>query len=149
MDLSSSWRDVAEMKEEIKALSTTPRDLRKFGLTVGSVFLLLGGLALWRHKWTAPWLLTPGAVLFGFGLVAPKVLKPIYIAWMSFAFALGLIVSTVLLTVFFYLVITPIGLIARVAGKDFLSLKMGSGGQSYWIAREKSVPTAAEYEQQF
>ena len=137
------------MKEELKSLSTTPRDLRKFGLTVGGVFLLLGGLALWRHKWTGPWLFTPGVILFAFGLIAPKVLKPVYIAWMSFALALGLIVSTVLLTIFFYLVITPIGLIARIAGKDFLALKMNPGAQSYWIAREKSVQTAAEYEQQF
>jgi len=137
------------MQDELKSLSTTTRDLRKFGLMVGGVFLVLGGLALWRHKWTAPWLLTPGIGLFGLGLVWPRALKLIYIAWMGLAFGLGLIVSSILLTVFFYLVITPIGLIARLAGKDFLSLKMESTAQSYWHAREKSVLTAAEYEQQF
>jgi len=137
------------MQEELKSLSTTTRDLRKFGMMVGGVFLLLGGLALWRHKWTAPWLLTPGSVLFAFGVIWPRALKLIYIAWMGLAFGLGLIVSSILLTVFFYLVITPIGLIARLAGKDFLSLKLPSAAKSYWQAREKPVLTAAEYEQQF
>ena len=137
------------MQEELKSLSTTRRDLRKFGMMVGGVFLLLGGIALWRHKWTAPWLLTPGMILFGLGVIWPRALKLIYIAWMGLAFALGLIVSSILLTLFFYLVITPIGLIARLAGKDFLSLKLQSTAKSYWQAREKSVLTAADYEQQF
>jgi hypothetical protein len=137
------------MQEELKSLSTTTRDLRKFGLMVGGVFLLLGGLALWRHKWTASWLLTPGIVLFGLGALWPRALKLIYIAWMGLALGLGLLVSSILLTVFFYLVITPIGLIARLAGKDFLSLKLEPMAKSHWHAREKPVVTAAEYEQQF
>ena len=137
------------MQEELKSLSTTKRDLRMFGLMVGGVFLLLGGIALFRHKWTAPWLLTPGIVLFGLGLAWPRSLKLIYIAWMGLALGLGLVVSSVLLTVFFYVVITPIGLIARLAGKDFLSLKMEPDAKSHWQPREKTVLTPAEYEQQF
>ncbi len=137
------------MQDELRSLSTTTRDLRKFGLMVGGIFLVLGGFALWRHKWTAPWLLTPGFILFGLGLVWPRALKLIYIAWMGLAFGLGLIVSSILLTVFFYVVITPIGLIARLAGKDFLSLKMEPNAKSFWQSREKTVLTAAEYEQQF
>ncbi len=137
------------MQDELKSLSTTTRDLRKFGLMVGGVFLLLGGIALLRHKWTAAWLLTPGILLFGFGLIWPRALKLVYIAWMSLALGLGLVVSSILLTVFFYVVITPIGLIARLAGKDFLSLKMEPAAKSYWQAREKSILTPAEYEQQF
>jgi len=77
------------MQEELKSLSTTTRDLRKFGLMVGGVFLLLGGLALWRHTWTAPWLLTPGILLFGLGLIWPRALKLIYIAWMGLGLGLG------------------------------------------------------------
>jgi hypothetical protein len=137
------------MQEELKSLSTTTRELRKFGLMVGGVFLLLGGIALWRNKWTAPWLLTPGVLLFGLGLVWPRALKLIYVVWMSLALGMGLVVSSVLLTVFFYVVMTPIGLIARLAGKDFLSLKMEPAAKTYWQSREKTVLTPAEYEQQF
>ncbi len=138
------------IREELKQLTTTPRDLRKFGLTVGAVFLLLGTWFLYRHKPAGPYLLTPGVVLMVLGTVAPRSLKPIYLGWMAMAFTLGLIVSTVLLTLFFYFVVTPTGLIARLMGKDFLSLKLDRQAQSYWI---KKTPTpdkkSEEYEHQY
>src|SRR5213594_3245035 len=97
------------LREEIKQLKTGPRDLRKFGLTVGGVLLLLGLWFLCRHKAHYPWFLYSGLLLFGLGLAVPRSLKQVYIGWMTLAFVLGLVVSTVLLTLFFYLVMTPIG----------------------------------------
>ena len=85
-----------------------------------------------------------------FGLALPKALKWVYIAWMSLALVLGLLVSTLLLTVFFYLVVTPTGLIARLLGKDFLHRKRNPKAQSYWIPKERPVGNQKErYEQQF
>ena len=49
----------------------------------------------------------------------------------------------------FLLVITPMGLVARLVGKDFLSLKLDRGAKSYWIPREKKVKSAADYERQY
>ena len=43
---------------------------------------------------------------------------------MSVAFVLGFVMAHVILTLFFLLVITPMGLVARLVGKDFLSLKL-------------------------
>jgi hypothetical protein len=61
-----------------------------------------------------------------------------------------MIVSTVLLTVFFYLVVTPIGLAARCVGKDFLERRWDAKATTYWRARDHSEPRPpAEYEQQF
>src|SRR5436309_1127614 len=105
---------------EIKQLKTGPRDLRKFGLTVGGVLLLLGIWFLFRHKAHYPWFVYPGCVLMALGLALPGSLKHLYIGWMTLALILGFIVSTVLLTGFFYVVMTPIGLAARCFGKDFL-----------------------------
>ncbi len=136
--------------EEIKQLKTAPSDLRKFGLMVGGVFCALGLWFLFRHKAHYPGFLYPGLVLVALGLSAPKSLKQVYIAWMAFAFTLGLIVSTVLLTVFFYLVVTPIGLIARIFGKDFLGRRWDANARSYWLARNQSKPKPpADYERQF
>lgn len=138
------------IREELKQLTTTPRDLRKFGFVVGAVFLLLGTWFLYRHKSVWPYLLTPGVALMGFGAIAPRSLRPVYIGWMAMAFTLGLIISTVLLTLFFYFVITPTGLIARLVGKDFLSLKLDREAQSYWI-RKAPTPDkkSEEYEHQY
>ena len=138
------------IREELRQLSTTPRDLRKFGLAVGAVFLLLGLWCLFRHKPAWPYLLSPGALLVVFGLVVPRALHPVYLGWMAMAFALGLIISTVLLALFFFLVITPVSLLARLFGKDFLSLRLDRAAASYWLPRERGAPRQpADYEKQF
>jgi hypothetical protein len=139
------------LREDIKALrQSSQRDLRKFGLTVGGVFCLLGLLFFLRHKWWYPWMLWPGLPLLLLGIVLPRSLKWIYVCWMTLAMLMGAVVSTVLLVVLFYLVVTPIGFIARLAGKDFLSQKLDSNAASYWIVRDISRPKAQhEHEQQF
>ena len=138
------------LRDEINQLKTEPRDLRKFGLSVGGVLVLLGLWFLYRHKAHYPYFLWPGVVLVAFGLALPRSLKQIYIGWMTLGFMLGLIVSTILLTLFFYLVVTPIGLAARCVGKDFLDRKWNSNASTYWRARDPSKPKSpAEYERQF
>jgi hypothetical protein len=135
--------------DDIKSLKTGPRELRKFGLLVGGVFTVLGLLWLLRHKPHYPWLLTPGVVLIVLGTVVPKTLKPVYMAWMSVGVVLGFIVSNVLLTLFFFVVITPIGLVARLSGKDFLRLKLDRAAKTYWLPRPKRETDASQYERQF
>ncbi len=136
--------------QEIKELKTGERDLRKFGLLVGGVFAALGLLLLLRGKALFPYFLAAGALLVAFGAALPRSLKHVYIAWMSLAILLGFIISNIILTLFFFLVITPIGLIARVCGRDFLSLKLDRRAPTYWIPRPDKAPKSqAEYEQQF
>ena len=138
------------LREEIKQLKTGQRELRKFGFLVGAVFTLLGVWFRWRGKGRYPYFLAPGAVLVVLGTVAPRALRLIYVGWMSLAFLLGFVVSNILLTLFFYLVVTPIGLVARLAGKDFLNRKLDAQTESYWIMRDRSVPEQKKnYEQQF
>lgn len=137
------------IREDIKQLKTGESDLRKFGLVVGGVFAALGLLFLLRHKAAGPYLLLPGGLLMLVGLILPRALRPVYLGWMSVAFVLGFVMAHVILTLFFFFVITPIGLLARLAGKDFLSLKLDRAAQSYWIPREQKAKSPAEYERQF
>lgn len=137
------------IREELRQLKTAPRDLRRFGLLVGGVFLVLS-LMLWlRHKPAFPWLLAPGLALVAAGLLLPRALRHVYLGWMAMAFTLGLVVSTLLLAVFYFLVVTPIGLLARLAGKDFLRLKLNRQAASYWIPRPGPPRKPADYEKQF
>ena len=138
------------IREELKQLSTTPRDLRKFGLLVGGVFAAIGAWLLIRHKPAGPWFLAPSAALMLLGLVVPKTLKAVYLAWMAMALVLGIVVSTVVLTLFFYVVITPIGLATRLLGKDFLSRRLDRAAKSYWLPRDRAIPRKpADFERQF
>lgn len=138
------------IREEIKQLRTGPRELRKFGLMVGFVFALLAVWLWWRGKAAYPFLVVPGGILIASGLFFPKGLRTVYIGWMSLAFILGFVVSAVLLTFFFYFIVTPVGLVARLFGNDFLMRKLEPHAQSYWIMRKPASRKPREsYEQQF
>src|SRR5438045_1974684 len=138
------------LRDEIRKLKTGPRELRKFGLSIGGVLLLLGLWFSYRHRAQAVWFLGAGSVLLVLGLGAPKGLKQVYIGWMTLGFLLGFIVSNLLLTLFFYLVLTPTALAARCLGKDFLGRRWDKQANSYWQERDSSKPhTPADYERQF
>ena len=134
--------------DEIWKLKSGERDLRKFGLLVGAVFALLAAWCWWRGKPAFPYLLAAALPLLALGAAWPRSLKWLYIGWMSLALVLGLVASTILLTVIYYLVVTPVGLLARALGKDFLSRRIQRDVPSYWIPRPRAKQRH-EYEQQF
>ena len=149
--VAASTDDDTEMiGEQIRQLTTEPRDLRKFGWLVGGVFALLA-FWWWRRgdgRYVYP--LAPAVALIIFGTLWPRSLKWIYISWMAAGLAMGLVVSTFLLTLMFYLVVTPMALLARCAGKDFLQRRVQRDAKSYWISRKQAAPRSIErYERQF
>lgn len=137
------------IRDDIKQLKTDATTLRKFGLVVGGVFVALGLFFLWRHASRTPYFVWPGGGLMVVGVVFPRALKWVYLAWMSLAVVLGIFMSTVLLTLFFYLVITPVGLVAWMFGNDFLSLKLDASAKTYWLPRAQKQKSPADYERQF
>jgi ABC-type phosphate transport system permease subunit len=134
---------------DLRKLKTGTRDLRKFGLTVGSGFVLLGVLLFLRHRSSYPYFVDAGVGLITFGVIWPRALKYIYIAWMASAFTLGFVMSNVILALFFFLFVTPIGLLARLFQKDFLARRWDKKAVSYWIDRAREMKTAEGYERQF
>ena len=133
---------------EIKNIKSGKTELRKFGITLGVFFTLIAGLFLWRNKPHYIYLFGLSAFFLFFGLFFPIVLKPIQKIWMAFALIMGSIMTRVILSVLFYLVITPISLLSRLSGKDFLDLKFDKSASSYWIAR-KATFNKTNYENQF
>jgi len=135
--------------EEIKKIKSNKKEWRKFGLTVGFVLGLLGLFLAWRGNNLYPYFLAVSGALVVFGLVIPKILNPIHKIWMTFAFFLGWIMSYVLLTIIFFLLVTPLGLLARLMGKDFLDRKFRKNETSYWILKEQGLSQKSSYEKQF
>jgi hypothetical protein len=124
-------------------------ELRKFGLTVGAAFVVLGGVSWWRGHELPPrvlWIL--GGALFVPGLVAPALLRPVHRAWMAFAHVLGHVNTRIILSVLFYLVMTPVGLVMRLF-RDPLNRSMRDTQGSQWIKREIEPLDPARYERQF
>jgi Saxitoxin biosynthesis operon protein SxtJ len=137
------------IQADLKKLKTGAGDLRKFGLTVGGVFVLLGVLLLLRHRATYAFFIGIGGTLIVCGVICPRALKHIYIAWMALAFVLGFVMSHVILTFFFFLFVTPIALLARLFRRDFLDRRLDKRAASYWIPSAKETKTAESYERQF
>ena len=125
---------ISEITEEIRALKPKRKDLRNLGLVFLAAFGLIGAFLLWRGRPAGPWFLGAG-LLFGlWGLVRPRGLRSIYKIWLSLAIILGYFVSRFLLGVVYYIVLTPIGLVMRLLGKDLLDMKLGDR-DSYWHDR--------------
>ena len=136
------------MLEEIKNIKCEKNDLRKFGITLGMILIIISGFLFWKEKESFQIFLTVGAVLCIIGVVIPVILKPIYWIWMIFANILGWIMTRVILSLLFYMIITPIGFISRLFGKQFLELKWNRTNRTYWNYRSDK-PEKGDYEKQF
>ena len=123
--------------------------LRKFGLTVGAAFLVFGVIRSYFHFGNGAIVLFGiGGVLSAFGIVFPTALGPVEKAWMALAQALAFINTRIILSVLFYLMFTPIGLVTRMF-KDPLNRRLHDGNMSYWIRRQPKPADPAPYQRQF
>jgi hypothetical protein len=95
---------------------------RSFGISVGTVLCVIAGLLLWRGRiGRAEVVGGIGLVLVLFGLIYPPLLKYPSAAWWRFSRALGYVNARVLLSIIFFLILTPLGLVWRLTGKDPLA----------------------------
>ena len=137
------------MIEEIKSIKSEKSDLRKFGLLIGIILIIIAGLLFWKEKESFQTFFIVGTLLCLLGLVIPTILKPIYWIWMFFGTILGWIMTRIILSFMFYLILTPIGLISRLFGKEFLELRMNKSKASYWNIRTNEHLKKENYEKQF
>ena len=127
------------MFDEIKHIKTGKKDLRSFGVTIGIILLLIAGFLFYKDKESFQIFLYVAGTFIGFGLIIPIILKPIYIVWMVFAVILGWFMTRVILSLLFYVIITPIGVVLRTFGKDLIGLKFSKKQDTYWIKRKKNL----------
>ena len=135
--------------EEIKNIKETKKDLRKFGITVGIALLIISGILFWKEKESFIYFSAIGIGLLLAGIVLPGILKPLNKAWMTLAILMGWVMTRVILTILFYIVLTPTAFIAKVFKKKFLELKIDRSRNSYWELRDKKHITPQDYENQF
>jgi len=137
--------------QEIRELRPDRRELRKFSWVVGGILLLLAAVLWYRDpaRGTAPVLAWIGAPLIALGIVVPAVLKPLYYAWMSLAVVLGFVMTRVLLTVFFFVVLTPFGLVIRLLGRDLLHRRLDRQAATYWLDKEYPIRDRTRFEKFF
>jgi len=124
--------------------------LRSFALISFVVFLLLGIWIWFRHKFlgfhfqikTAQitaivfWFIAGSNLLLRF--IAPSAIKPFYITLTAITLPIGYVLSHIIMAFVYYIIITPIGIILKLSGKDLLSRKIDPQTKSYWSPASSS-----------
>ena len=125
---------------------------RAFGCTLGTVLLAIGAAkALIAAAVTLVSLLifALGIGLVAFGFVAPARLSRLNRFWLKIGAVLALVVNPVILAILFFLVVTPMALVMRLAGKRPLRLAPDRAAASYWIGRAPSEGGISSMRRQF
>lgn len=143
---------IAEIREEIQAARVEPssRDLNILAL----LFLIIPGLIgsyllFWKGSSNGYVWIAGGAGLCACRVV-PPLFRLIYKLWVGFSVILGYFVSRILMTIIFFTVITPTGLIMRMMGKDPMRRRLDPQAKTYWMAKPRETEISIEkYEKQF
>ena len=135
--------------DDIRKIRSGRKELREFGITIGIVLLILSGIALWRGKASFPYFGSFGIAFIALGLVAPGILAPLQKIWMALSVVIGFFMSRLILTALFYGVMTPIGLLTRLIGKDLLDQRLYKDKSSYWREYAAADKDKESYENQY
>lgn len=131
--------------------------IRKFVWLFTIIFLALGGYFYWDSGILIPEVQSLTGLFFSLaiifllsGIIKPELLKPLYTAWMFLALILGTIMSMVIISLVYYLLMTPIGVVRRLMkSKGHYETGFNAKTDSYWISKDKSEVEPAKLEKQY
>ena len=112
---------------------------RNFGLVFFIFFLIISIWPLIDGGTLRIWSVVISLAFLFLGLLNSKILSPLNLLWMKFGELLGKVIAPMVLSLIYFLVITPIGLLMRLIGKDFMKKNFSKKNNSYWIKRDKNV----------
>ncbi|MEW5977283.1 MAG: SxtJ family membrane protein [Acidobacteriota bacterium] len=126
-------------------------ELRQFGLLWLPLFFIVAAGLFW-FRWQAPLpaLIASGAAVLSWAVTAaaPQRMRPVYVGWMRAAYPVGWLIAHLLLSVIYFVILTPIGLVMRLSGRDALQRRFDRGAASYWTPRPTQA-TMKSYFRQF
>ena len=108
---------------------------RSFGLVFFAFFLIIGLWPIFEYEQVRIWSIIAALIFLILGILDSKYLTPLNRFWMKFGLFLGKIISPIVMGIVFFLVVTPIGILMKIFGKDLLNIKYKKN-QSYWIYRK-------------
>ncbi len=129
--------------------STDTKQIRTFGLIALIFFGCLCALGIWLEKPLPTYLFgTLSALGLGF-ILFPYQLRPVFDAWLKMAHLLGRVVTTLVLTLAYYLVITPAAFIKRIFGGTPLPIRPDKNVSTYWVTRNEPVQSKEQFLKRF
>lgn len=122
---------------------------RSFGIVFAIVFTIIGTLPLINEGELRLWSLLIAVVFLSLGFLAPGVLRPLNIIWFKFGLLLGRIIAPIVISLLFFITVTPTAIVMRMLRKDLLRLKLDRNAKSYWISRGKTENPMGSMKNQF
>ncbi len=114
---------------------------RNFGLVFFFIFLVVSIWPLTHNESPRIWSAIISLAFLILVLTRSKLLTPLNRLWAKFGIILGSIIAPIVMGVVFFLVVTPIGLVMKIIGKDLLSIKYDKKKETYWVKRDKPTST--------
>jgi len=137
------------LKEELKHIDTSYQAVKKTGITLGIILIIISLILWWADDRSFVYFSIAGGAFIIVTFIALPVLRPFHKFWMGLSLILGFVMSRIILTILFYLVLSPIGLVAKIVGKKFMPIKPDKNKSSYWEKRSAAAKQHIDYERQF
>jgi len=125
------------------------KDIRKFGFIAFPFFGILCAVGIWQQK-PVPIYLFGFLSCLGLGFILiPGILKPVYLGWLKIAHFIGQVITTMMLAIAYYAVITPAALMKRLLGGRPLPLSHDPDASTYWVSREEPAQPKERFYKRF
>lgn len=122
---------------------------KSLGIVFTIVFAFVGIAPLMHAKPMRIWALLTSGVFLLLALLCPKILAPLNKLWFKLGLFLHAIIQPLILGLLFFLVVTPLALLAKIVGKDFLRLRFDKTAKTYWIPYQANLPASESMKHQF
>ena len=146
MSKFSGMHEKIDKRDDVKAPSE-----RSFGFTFVVVFALLAAFTWWHRGMSTTFNITAGvsAVFALFTLLAPRLLRPLNLIWLKFGLLLHKVVNPIIMGLLFFGVFTPMGVVMRLFGVDFLRMKKKPATESHWNIKRDDGLAESSMKNQF
>jgi len=111
---------------------------KSFGYLFFGIFLALAVWVYVKNQNLNYWLIGTSTIFLVLTLIKSKILDVLNDLWIKFGELLGKIIAPIVMSIVFFLIVTPIGLVLKIVKKDLLKLKFNNDN-SYWVEKSKTI----------
>ena len=147
----TSTRAQVHPLDEVWMRKSIRRHVNEFSCVIALVLLIIAGFGLYKgHALVTPAALAVTAIiLVAVGYLAPALLHPVWKSWMKLATGIGLVMTTLILSLGWTILIIPFALVMRIVGKRVMDLSYATGVPTYWDTRDAKHDDFKLLERQF
>ena len=140
---------INNLKEDFRQLEISNRKLKQFAYLTGIILLILSVWYYFKHgnrSWTYV-TVSISLILFAIALLKVKILTGVYKIWMGIAIVLGFFISRILISLIFFIGLTPISLLGRLLKKKWMDIDFNHKQDTYWIVKDH--PDSVDYKKMY